>query len=123
MRQFEKFVCVACRRSFKRPPGRGAMHRPCPLCGKPAIEVGQKFKPPRASDDEQWEKVRLLISHGFRFHSHYVESASGHWSVVPYPKTLREARVWVKKWAHKPQEHALSGTGLIVKARAKKRAR
>lgn len=91
------FVCVDCRRSFKRPWTKGITHRPCPVCGKPAICLSRKFKPPRANDDEQWEKVRLLISRGFVFQSIYDDDHA----TVRYPESLREAREWVKKWARK----------------------
>ncbi len=88
------FVCIECRRSFKRPQQKEVTHRPCPLCGEPAVAVSEKFKPPKANDDEQWEKVRLLIEHGFLFHSIYDEN---HQSVC-YPTSLQEAHEWVKKW-------------------------
>lgn len=91
------FVCVDCRRSFKRRWTKGLTHRPCPVCGKPAICLDRKFKPPRATDDEQWEKVRLLILHGFVFQSIYGDDHA----TVRYPASLREARQWVKTWAHK----------------------
>jgi hypothetical protein len=60
---------------------------PCPLCRKPAIWVHSRFKTPRDSDIEQWEKVRLLLARGFRF-----QSIGGS---VKYPATLKEARSWV----------------------------
>lgn len=91
------FVCVDCRRSFKRPWTKGVTHRPCPVCAKAAVCVAHNFKPPRANDDEQWEKVRLLISHGFFFHSMYDEK----YEKVRYPTSLRDARQWVKRWAHR----------------------
>jgi hypothetical protein len=91
------FVCLDCRRSFKRPWTKGITHRPCPVCGKPAVCLSRKFKPPRATDDEQWEKVRLLVKHGFLFHSIYGDDRAA----VRYPESLRDARDWVKKWAHK----------------------
>ena len=92
---FEPFVCLDCRRSFKRPTGPA--RRPCPRCGEPAVGLSQKFKPPRAGDDEQWEKVRLLVSHRFLFQTIYDGRYGG--VAVPYPRSLREAREWVKKWA------------------------
>src|SRR5438309_5752690 len=90
------YVCCDCRRKFKRPLSDGQLSpgihetRPCPRCGKPAVLVGRKFKAPRASDKKQWEKVRLLLEHGFRFGS----------ISVPYPASLSEAREWVVKWRH-----------------------
>jgi hypothetical protein len=88
------FVCCNCRRSFKR-PSNGFRPRPCPLCGQPAQWVHLKFKAPKATDVAQWEKVRVLIEHGFLFHT--FSDGRGH--KVRYPKTLEEARTWVKQWS------------------------
>ncbi len=104
-RYLAPFVCIDCRRSFKRPWIKGITHRPCPACGKPAVGVSQKFKPPRAVDDEQWDKVRPLICHGFLFHSIYNDSHE----LVRYPDSLREARAWVKKWEH------MSAAGVVAR--------
>src|SRR4051794_22756971 len=90
------FVCCDCRRSFKRPLN-GLEPRPCPLCGRPAAWVNRKFKAPKSPDVAQWEKVRFLIEHGFRFHSF----GDGHGRTVQYPETLKEAKSWVKMWAGK----------------------
>src|SRR5262249_40942368 len=65
------FACFACRHSFRRPFAPGANERPCPHCGAPAIRLARKFKAPPTSDKEQWEKVRFLVAHGFRFWSVY----------------------------------------------------
>ena len=89
------FVCVDCRRSFKRPQQKGVTHRPCPLCNQPAVQVSQKFKPPRDADIQQWDKVRLLLEHGFRFHS--IRDRDG--CEIAYPANLREAKEWVVKFA------------------------
>jgi len=67
-------------------------------------EVLQKFKAPKADNREQWDKIRLLIEHGFFFQSIYdVEPGAAYTraQTVPYPRTLSEAREWVKQWAHK----------------------
>lgn len=92
-RYLAPFVCLDCRRSFKRPFDRDVTHRPCPVCGQPAIALSQKFKPPKASDDEQWAKVRFLVEHGYLFQSIY----DGHGRPVPYPATLKQARAWIKR--------------------------
>jgi hypothetical protein len=93
------FVCLDCRKVFKRPFERKHATRPCPVCGKPATQLSRKFKPPKADDKAQWRKVRYLVEHGFLFQSIYDEYHDGR--VVPYPESLREARDWVTKWAHK----------------------
>jgi hypothetical protein len=89
------YACLACRRSFKRPGGGGVPdERPCPRCGAAAINLGRHFKAPRADDDEQWEKVALLVRHGLRFETlHDPETGMQ----VGYPRTLQEARAFVRK--------------------------
>ena len=68
----------------------------CPHCGSVAHNVGRTFKPPKRKDDAQWEKVAFLIRNGFPFHPIYDEHQR-----VPYPKTLAEAKEFVKKFKDK----------------------
>ena len=92
------YACTDCRRSFKRPGGVGApFERVCPACQGTAINLGRHFKPPRRADDEQWAKVCYLVKHGF-FFQHVYESARGG-AIIRYPRTLAEARSFVKKYA------------------------
>jgi hypothetical protein len=88
------FVCCDCRRVFRR-PFDNFRPRPCPVCGRLASCVFRKFRPPPAAKAAQWEKVRLLISHGFLFQT----IPDGHGGNVRYPATLKEATVWVTRWA------------------------
>lgn len=60
-------ACFACRKSWKLARDAAAT---CPQCGGPLQVMGRSFKAPRQSDAEQWEKVRLLWEHGFRFFSY-----------------------------------------------------
>jgi predicted RNA-binding Zn-ribbon protein involved in translation (DUF1610 family) len=87
------FVCLDCRKSFRRHGNHQT--NPCPGCGNELITLHSRFKVPRASDVKQWEKVRYLVQHGFRFRPIWDESAG---KVVKYPATLREAIEWVEKW-------------------------
>jgi hypothetical protein len=76
-----KFACFDCRKSFRsRPHGAwkqekdgckwdGKTPPTCPDCGKPMVNMGLDFKPPKRSDVEQWEKVRRLYENGVTFHS------------------------------------------------------
>jgi hypothetical protein len=89
------FACFACRHSFRRPFAPDVNERPCPHCGAPAIRLARKFKAPPTSDKQQWEKVRFLVAHGFRFWS--VHNRDG--LSVAYPKTLKEAKEFVRKYA------------------------
>lgn len=88
------FVCVACRRAFKR-SGTGRNEAPCPACGSTAILVNRKFKPPRRSDTAQWAKVEALVSLGFRFDTIY--DADG--AIIPYPSSERGIPAFAKRVA------------------------
>ena len=90
-----QFACLGCRKSFKRavsnhrPEDPWPDHLPCPDCGRPALNFGRKFKPPKRSDIQQWRKVRLLAEYGFWFQS----------VGVPYPESLSEAEEFVATYA------------------------
>jgi hypothetical protein len=92
------YACLDCRKSFKRPrvfaPPR---YRRCPVCGKPAVGLHPNFKPPRTSNVKQWEKVRYLVEHGFRFRPIWDEETG---TPIPYPETLRDAVDWVERWKY-----------------------
>jgi hypothetical protein len=46
---------------------------------------------------KQWEKVRYLVEHGFRFRPIWDEEAG---KPISYPKTLRDAVDWVERWKY-----------------------
>jgi hypothetical protein len=56
--------------------------------------MNRKFKAPPAVDIKQWAKVQFLSEHGFRFGSIVDEDGYR----VPYPKTLQEARKFVREY-------------------------
>jgi hypothetical protein len=58
------------------------------------MNLGRHFKPPAHDDHAQWQKVRFLVDHGFLFQHIYDRSRGG--EIVPYPRTMREARAFVK---------------------------
>jgi hypothetical protein len=87
-------VCFSCRKSFKKPTREIA--RLCPQCHGPMVMLSRKFSAPRMIDVEQWRKVEFLVSHGFRFQS-IREQPSG--SLVDYPATLAEAKLFVERHA------------------------
>jgi hypothetical protein len=102
------FACLDCRKSFKRPvnPSEGIpTELPCPDCGEAAVNLGRHFKPPKRRDGRQWEKVRFLVEHGFRFQK--IRTGSSGQS-VPYPETLEEAKSFVVRY--KDQALASEGT-------------
>jgi hypothetical protein len=90
------FACFACRRSFKRRYEPGVSERPCPRCGGNASRLDRKFRPPAGDDLKQWEKVRFLYEHGFRFQSVCDEQGSP----VSYPATLAEAEPFVRRFGN-----------------------
>lgn len=93
------FACLECCKSFKREfdlaEGR-PKEMACPDCGGVAHNFGRHFKAPKKSDRKQWEKVRFLFEHGFRFQKVRVEENST--ESVPYPKTMQEAKEFVEKY-------------------------
>jgi hypothetical protein len=93
-------VCFNCRKSFKRPRefGNEGRRAECPACHGSSIALHPHFKAPRSSNLKQWKKVQFLVENGFYF-SPLVDQGNGN-AVVSYPKTLQEAPIWVKKWAH-----------------------
>ena len=95
------FVCVGCRRSFKR-NGTNRDEAPCPSCGGPAILLSRKFKPPQRSDVGQWAKVAALVNLGFRFDTIY--DADG--DVIRYPSTVRGIPAFVKRVAQVAEQRA-----------------
>ncbi|WP_426164705.1 hypothetical protein [Sandarakinorhabdus sp. DWP1-3-1] len=83
------YACFRCRKSFKR-GSREAAVLPCPECGGPSIGLTRKFKPPKQTDEKQWEKVEALVRRGFLF-----------WSLgEPYPDTLREVADFAERHAN-----------------------
>ncbi len=60
----------------------------CSECGAPLYITGDTFRPPSRRAIDQWSKAELLIRRGFLFHKH----------VGPYPKTLSEAREFVRQY-------------------------
>jgi hypothetical protein len=89
------YVCFVCRKSFKRsiePNVQGLPDKVCPECGGTAAGLSRKFKAPARTDIAQWKKVEYLVRHGFRFFS------EGGLHAAAYPKTLAEARAFVRKY-------------------------
>lgn len=71
------FVCLACRRSVKRPPNipsasqmRGEKWRTpavrCAQCDGAMLCLGRKFAAPRRRDDAGWKKLEWMIANGWR---------------------------------------------------------
>ncbi len=95
------FACFECRKAFKREYtfGSNIQELPCPQCGRSAHNLGRHFKAPKKSDVKQWEKVRFLFDHGFRFQK--IRIGSEHQNTIPYPKTLDDVKEFVVKYKYK----------------------
>ena len=90
------FACLTCYKSFKREfdlVEECPMTLKCPECGGSAHNFGRHFKAPKKSNKKQWDKIRFLLEHGFRFQK--IRVGSGHHDTLPYPKTLEEAKEFV----------------------------
>ena len=90
------FVCIKCRKSFKRNCDTSEYINEliCPDCGQDASNFGRNFHVPKMSNNEQCKKIQFLFDNGFSFQR--VEDESG--SRIPYPKTLAEAKEFVRKY-------------------------
>ena len=100
------YACLECRKAFKRHDQRDALTLKCPECGGPAHRTSRKFKPPKRTDLAQWEKVRFLLEHGFRFFS--VRDHDGRYT--RYPNTLAEAHEFVRKYRDQAWEPIAPGS-------------
>jgi len=97
------FTCFDCRSTFKRPFEKDVLVRKCPTCGGKAILMDIRFRPPKKSDDKQWEKVQFLVKHGFNFQKVYrIEGSVRHRE--KYPKNLNEAKDFVEKFKNQAIE-------------------
>jgi len=102
----EPFACFDCRKVFKQTsrceltesqqpaPGEKRIVL-CPQCRQPMADMGHDFKAPKQSDVKQWEKVRILYAHGFRF------ASCGCGGPGYRPAELREVYAWIQ--ANRPK--------------------
>jgi len=93
------FACFDCCKSFKREfvlTDGVPKELTCPNCGGISHNFGRHFKAPKITDKKQWSKVKFLFDNGFRFQK--IRVGSGEKDVVPYPKTLEQAKEFVVKY-------------------------
>ncbi|MEL6553079.1 MAG: hypothetical protein AAFQ63_06375 [Cyanobacteria bacterium J06621_11] len=90
------FVCLTCRKSFKKPQAPSL--RTCPQCRGELIALSRKFLPPKADNVKQWEKIAYLVEHGFLFQGIYGPHESGGLLRMKYPETLKEAKQFVEDY-------------------------
>jgi len=94
------FACLECCKSFKREfvlTDGVPMELKCSDCSGPSHNFGRHFKAPKKSDTKQWQKVKFLFEHGFRFQK--IRTGAGDKDTVPYPNTLAEAKEFVVKYS------------------------
>jgi hypothetical protein len=89
-------VCFACRRSAKPPELPDQAPRTCPKCRGPLHCMGWSFHVPRRTDIDEWTKVEVLYSRGFRFFS------SGFGQYPPLPKRLQDLKAFLKQHPNHP---------------------
>jgi DNA-directed RNA polymerase subunit RPC12/RpoP len=104
----QHYACFGCRKSFKWPrdahaprPAEPSSDVKCPQCGEPMSSMGLDFKPPPRHDTRQWEKVRVLLAHGYAYHSCGC-SGPGY-----RPRTLREVPAFLARQSPRSQGEAL----------------
>ena len=87
---FVPYICIACRKSFKRP--HGIELKRCPQCSGEMVRLSRKFKPPKNSDVEAWRVVEYVVNAGFSYESIHIENGQQ----ARYPKTIKEAEEFVR---------------------------
>jgi len=94
------YVCLDCCKSFMRDlpkPIRDPETMICPECGNKSYNFGRHFKPPKKSDKKQWQKIRFLFEHGFRFQK-IRNNPDNYYDTVPYPENMEQAKEFVVKY-------------------------
>jgi len=95
MKSLCPYVCVKCRSSLKRPDEKNIFFRTCVICGENAVKVDVRFRPPKKTDDKEWQKIEFLFQHGFYFQKVYRQVQSGVYLRISYPLDLKAAKVFV----------------------------
>jgi hypothetical protein len=109
-------ACFNCRKSFKFPAQAAA--RRCPQCQSPMTRLSRKFSAPKASDLQQWQKVRYLVENGFLFYPVQEMITPFASTRARYPRTLAEAKVFVERFRSQANQEvpmpnpSVKGTGL-----------
>lgn len=111
----EKWACFGCRKCFKQRSWIELLHSKriklgeerivlCPQCREPMKNMGWDFKVPKQRDIEQWQKVELLIQHGYRFSSICCDES--HQGPGPRPARLRDVALFLEQEAQKKKAKA-----------------
>ena len=97
-----KSVCLDCRKVFSQGTDftKFKKDKVCPNCGKMMIFLNEKFRPPKINNGKEWEVVKFLIKNGYHYDHiwEYVEQGTFRMVNSPYPKTMKEAEEFIKKY-------------------------
>ena len=105
-----KSVCLNCKKAFnKKFDNESDREYKCPECGKQMILLSHRFRPPKKTEDSKWETVKYLIENGFYYQhiretNHSNEYLNREEKYVEYPKTLREAKVFVERFKNQARK-------------------
>ncbi len=89
-------VCLNCRKSYKKP--QADTFRKCPECSGDLVPLSRKFSAPKSSDLKQWQKVALLIEHGFLFQPVYEQKEPACYYPVAYPEKASDVADFVNRY-------------------------
>ena|SRR5690554_9449 len=93
-----KIVCLECRKAFSLGTDFSTNKEIiCSDCGKEALLLPHRFRPPKKTDDKKWEIVHFLITNGFHY-QHIYEELGNSGNFVSYPENLREAKEFVERY-------------------------
>ena len=84
-----KNLCLDCRKTFNQGTDFHDIRKStCPDCSKPMIQMSNRFRPPKKSDDLKWKVVNYLFDNGFYYQ--HIKNPNDNKYVV-YPENLRDA--------------------------------
>ncbi|MBP6472243.1 MAG: hypothetical protein KBE23_12995 [Chloroflexi bacterium] len=61
------FACSQCRLASRQHVSISSTQIVCPNCAHPMHNMGIGFVVPKLTDNQQWQKIELLVQHDFSF--------------------------------------------------------
>lgn len=102
-----KKLCLTCSKSFNISSEDSVLSNfKCPECGKQAIAITHRFRPPKVDDKRKWEVVKFLIDNGFSYKHISIYKPDHHGiqrfvAYARYPENMIDAIEFVKKYKDK----------------------
>jgi DNA-directed RNA polymerase subunit RPC12/RpoP len=94
-----KKVCFKCRKAFSiYKIAKDPVNPKCPNCGGKAVIFNHKFRPPKQNDLDKCGLIKFLSDNGFVYQHVFLQVDEGSLAEAPYPKNLKEAKSFVKKF-------------------------